>query len=335
MESISSHLSQAVIDAAHHSHPHHWLLSDLLEGLAKWTSPPAYFTQNAYAWCSAICEKNEDLDTCKDLLVSALRLGFRRDDTYSMQYPPIHTKHHKRMIHVAFSTGDADTIADALCAWTHGDTPQLRFPSLGACADHLVNLSGMKFSPRLRQMVICTIECTGYPEFERVGIEKLVPLLNSLEIEAHEMEWRSRWTSFLWSVLRSPPGQQYLSSHYWRRIVPMAMQPGLFVLHFESSDLETMRIFEEAGDWERLEVWIGMMWVLELSEDVVQVEEVERATRALFRNRPSALRTVEGWMLAASEDDDSLYARHRDTFWKVCDQAKEEVERSLQIPESW
>lgn len=115
----------------------------------------------------------------------------------------------------------------------------------------------------------------------------------------------------------------------------MAMQPGLFILHFESSDLETMRIFEEAGDWERLEVWIGMMWVLELPEDVVQVEEVERATRALFRNRPSALRTVEGWVLAASEDDDSLYARHRDTFWKVCDQAKEEVERSLHIPESW
>jgi len=337
LESISSLLSQAVINAASNSHPHHQLLSDLLGGLAKWASPPAYFTQYAYAWCSAICEKNEDIDACKDLLVSALKLGFRRDDIYvdSMRYNPVHTDHHKRMIDVIFSTGNTDTIADALCAWTIGDTPQLRFPFLGACADHLVNLTGMEFPPRLRRMVIRAIECIGYPEFERAGIEKFVPLLNGLEIEVHEMGWRSRWTSFLWNVLRSFPGQRHLSSHYWQYIVPMAMQPGLFPLHLKPSDLDTMKSFEEAEDWERLEVWVGMMWILELPEEGIEVEEVERATRTLFCKRPGAFQTVEEWVLGASEEN-SLYVQHGDIFRMVCDEARKEAgrKRSLQMPES-
>lgn len=176
-------------------------------------------------------------------------------------------------------------------------------------------------------MVTRAIECIGYPEFERLRIEKLVHLLTSLEIEVHVMEWRSRWTLFLWSVLRSLPGQEHMSSHYWKRIVPMAIQPGLFSLELKPSDLETMRSFEEAGDWERLEVWIGMMWILELPGDGVHAGEVERATRTLFHNRPNALQVVEGWVLGASEDEDSLYARHEDTFRAVCDQTREEIMR--------
>lgn len=317
LESILSHLSQAVINAAHHSHPHHWLLSDLLGGLVKWISPPTYLMHHAYGWCSAICEKNEDLGACKDLLMLALQLGFRQYHIYPdwIQFPPVHTEYHKRMIDVVFSIGDIDTVADALCAWTLGDTPQLRFPSLGACADHIVSLPDVKSSQRLRHMVIHAIECIGYPEFERVGVQKLVPLLNGLKIEVHEMEWRSRWMSFLWSVLRSPPGQQYLSPHYWQCIVPMAMQPGLFALSIDPSDLEIMKSFEEAGDWEKLEVWIGMMWILELPEDMVQVEveEVKQVTQILFYKHPNALKTVEGWVLGVSEERDSLSTRHEDT----------------------
>ena len=338
LKEISSRLSRAVINAAGHSHPHHWLLSDLLDGLAKWTSPPAYFTRYAYEWCAAICKENEDLDACKDLLVSALRLGFRRDDIYlgSPPYHPVHPDHHKRMIDVVFSTGNTDTIADALCAWTIDDTPQHRFSSLGACADHLVNLAGTKFPKRLRRMVIRAIEGIGYPEFERVGIEKFVPLLNGLNIEVCEMgQDLSLWTSHLWNVLRSSLGQEQLSSHYWQHIVPMAMQPGLNPLHVKSSDLDTMRSFEKKGDWKRLEVWIGMMWVLELPGGGIEVREVERATRTLFRERPGAFQTVEGWVLEASESD-SLYTQHGNIFRMVCDEARKEEERkrSSQMPQS-
>lgn len=45
--------------------------------------PLAYLAQYAYAWFSAICEKNEDLTVYKELLVLALRLGFRRDDIHA------------------------------------------------------------------------------------------------------------------------------------------------------------------------------------------------------------------------------------------------------------
>ena len=87
---------------------------------------------------------------------------------------------------------DADTTANALHTWILYDPARLRFPSLGACADHLVGLMDMVFLPKLQRMT-CSIEYIEHPESERVGIAKLVRLLNSLEIEAHEIEWRSRW----------------------------------------------------------------------------------------------------------------------------------------------
>lgn len=331
LESILSHLSQAVIDVAFYSHPRHWLLSDIFASLTKWTSPPAHLTQHAYQWCSAICEKNEDLSVCGDLLTLALRLGFRRADVRVdwMRYPLVHTTYHGRMIDIVFSTKDPDVIADALCAWTLSDILQLHFPSLGACVDRFADLADMEIPPRLRRMVIRSIESLGHPEFD--GIAGLVPLLNRLEVEAHEIEWGSRWTRFLLSVFRSSLGRQCLSSHYWQRIVPMSMRPGLFDLCLLPSDLEAMRSFEELGDWEKLEVWIGLMWILELPEGGINVEEVGQVTRTLFRNRPSALRTVHEWALGASEDVDSLYSRHGDTFRTVCDQAREEIERERSL----
>jgi len=113
------------------------------------------------------------------------------------------------------------------------------------------------------------------------------------------------------------------------------MQPGLFPLHLKPSDLDTMKSFEEAGDWERLEVWVGMMWILELPEEGIEVEEVERATRTLFYKRPGAIQTVEEWVLGASEEN-SLYVQHGDVFRMVCIEARKEAERkrSLQMPES-
>lgn len=250
------------------SHSDHRLLFDLFDSLSKWISPP-YIAQQAYEFCSAVCEKDGDLDECKTLLVSALKLGFRRDDVYldSLRYPLNHTIHHTRMIDVVFSTGNVDTIADALYVWTLGDTPQLRFHSLSTCAEHLVDLADWEFSSRLRRMTIRAIECIGYQEFERVVVVKLVRLLNKLKIEVHEMEWRSRWTLFLLNVLRSQQGQQNLSSNYWQDVVSMAVQHGLFGLCLGPSDFEIMRSFVETGDWEKLEVWIGLMWVLELPED--------------------------------------------------------------------
>ena len=163
---------------------------------------------------SAICEANENLGECRDLLISALKLGFRRGIIHrdAARYPLDHTVYHNRIIDVLFPTRDANFIADALFAWTSRDIPQLRFPSLSACADHLVNLVDVKFSPRFRQLVIRAVDRIGYREFERVGTEKLVHLLNKLETEVHEMEWRSLWTSFLSNVFRSPPGLQSLAS---------------------------------------------------------------------------------------------------------------------------
>ena len=109
------------------------------------------------------------------------------------------------------------------------------------------------------------------------------------------------------------------------------MRPDLFNPCLQPSDLEVVRSFEESGDWENLEVWIGLVWILEPPQDRINVEEAGQVTQMLFRNRPSALQAVHEWMLETLEDMDSLYPWHGDTFRTVRDQAKEEIERERSL----
>jgi len=66
---------------------------------------------------------------------------------------------------------------------------------------------------------------------------------------------------------------------------------------------------------------------IEVLEDGMRVDEVEWATRRLFHNQPSALQMVKEWVLGVSEDKDSLYGLHGDTFRTLCEQARKGVKR--------
>ena len=61
--------------------------------------------------------------------------------------------------------------------------------------------------------MIRSIGCIWYPEFEWVGIVKLVRLLNSLGVEALEIVWGSRGTLFLLNVCACLPVTDKVSFH--------------------------------------------------------------------------------------------------------------------------
>jgi hypothetical protein len=76
-----------------------------------------------------------------------------------------------------------------------------------------------------------------------------------------------------------------------------------------------MKSLEEAQDWEKLETWMLVVWWSEYDySDPVPIQDIERATLTLFRQRPSAIPRFEGLLenrtLSLSISIPPLYSTH-------------------------
>jgi hypothetical protein len=104
--------------------------------------------------------------------------------------------------------------------------------------------------------------------------------------------------------------------HYWHLLGKSALgtdfseTPGL-------RSVEMMRSFEEAEDWEKLEVWMVVVWQsLPQSTPAPTMEDVERVTRKLLLQRPSALQRFKTYANGAhstlrTRPNSSRYATRR------------------------
>jgi len=241
------------------------------------------------------------------LPIKALEIGFRlvRLDRYE---PAIHhTPHHNWMFEVAFSSDDDEIIADAVYAWiTSWDNTQA-----GSFVHYFAKRveNTRPFTTRLREVGIRAICYILSSEFTASALET-VRLLNRLEAGADDIFVDdvfipSEWVRGLTWVIRSPSGFESLSSHNWRflgELTPHAPYVECFALR----DMEIMRSLEGAEDWEKLEVWMEIVWRSlrslpssapnDSTEDVPtpeSVEGIEQATLKLLSQQPSALQRLE------------------------------------------
>jgi len=275
-----------------------------------------------------------------DLPIRALEIGFRQPGPY--QSAIHHTSHHNWMFGVAFSSNDDEIIADAMCAWIADSdhTPAGSF--VHYFAERVENTR--PFPPRLREAcihAICHIRCSELT----VSALETVRLLNRLEADVDDTAAYGPIRSFNWVrllvwVIRSPSGFESLSSHNWcllGKLTPHTSFPERFALR----DVEVMRLLEEAEDWEKLEVWMEIVWrSLESSpsstpddstEDVQAPEEmedvptpesvegIEQATLKLFLRQPSALQRFENLCEAYG-----FWERWTDKLKRICDRARAE-----------
>jgi hypothetical protein len=220
------------------------------------------------------------------LLPIILEIGFRlaRPD-HRPALHLTHTPHHEWMFKVAFSSDDDEVIADAVNVWvTGGDqTP----PDSFVC--YLAAFVGRKrpFSPRLRQAAIRAIEPIKHSVLEVSGLET-IRLLNRLNVHLDEMVDKCVWARLLAKVICLPAGSESLSPHYWRLLEKLALATNFSITPGLQS-VEVMRSLEEAGDWERLEVWTVVVWQsLSQPMPAPTMEDVERVTLKLLSQRPSA-----------------------------------------------
>ena len=297
LEQILRQLSEAILLAVKGDRRQRRSIPLVLQDLAKLETRPTCLTLFAYEWCSAIHEGRRGLGDRESLLLICLELGFRHLDP---QQPPTditltHTRHHRGLVNLVFKGQNSEAIGDFLHAWTmDDDLPEPAGEMVGICGGHLVGLHNLvPFSPRLRQLIIRFAERAGYKGFEGAGVEKLVELLDHLHVTVEEMDDTDKWASLLLDVIRSSEGPQRLSHCYWEFLVERAVFRGL---EFWNTDaLKIAKSLIDAQEWDKLECWIGTVWMVSESARITG-EDLERSTLLLLRQRPGAAQKLEQWI---------------------------------------
>lgn len=192
------------------------------------------------------------------LLPISLEIGFRLADP-SRDWDALdleHTPHHEWIFEIIFSGEDDETTADALGVWLADREHMLP----GLCSRYLAKRMerDVPFSPRLRQVVIHALQRNWNNELA-ASAPDVVRLLNSLDVNVEDVKGRKEWTRLLIGVIRSPPGLEGLSPHHWDLLYKLILVTDI-VGGFAHRDAEVMKVLEEAGDWEKLEVWIVTLW---------------------------------------------------------------------------
>jgi len=233
-----------------------------------------------------------DREQCAHLLLRTLEVGFRLADINRRRprFDLEHTSHHDQIFEAVFSSGDDEAIADALGAWIVGE----RSPA-SSCAHYFAKRMERTtpLSPRLRRAGIRALE----HNWPRMSISDAVYLLNCLDVEVDDlvenddvyaMLNEDSWFQQLREAIHSPTGLESLSSHYWRLLGELPSEPS-FRREIVPRDVDVMKSLEEVEDWEKLGVWMPIVWGLlvhKFKPDLV--EDIKRVTLKLASHCPPA-----------------------------------------------
>ena len=326
-EEIINQVSRAIVSALNTSHPRRTLVKDVLSSLTRVENRPWCWTEMAYKWCAVIWENRQHCEDWRKLLLLSLEIGFRHlDPQQSWIFADLtHTEGHRELIDEVFKSGESEAIADLLCALTVADPPYIpAHPLLDICARHIVDLQDgttLPFSPRLRHLVIRSVELIGYKRFEEVGAERFFELLNHLHIRVGDMDYPPTWTSILLDAVQSSEGVRHLAVHSWELLVelitffPRESEDVVRGPHVANSLLETQ-------GWDKLECWMGIVWMTLPLEVDDAGEGLNCPMASLFYRRPGAICKLTQWM------ERWCKVRRRDmpkSFERVCEWAHEEA----------
>ena len=268
----------------------------------------------AYKLCSMICENRQSCEGWEGLVLRSLEIGFRHFDSQRPHGRRIidkltHTEHHRELVEVVFKSKEGEAIADLLQAWTIrrtvGDDDRAD-ALLGICAGHLVDVHNLvPLSPRLRRLVIRSIAFIGYKGFEEVGVGRFVDLLSHLQIDVKDMDNRVGWMLVLLDTIKSPEGARDLSILTWELSAELATTTPFWSPRLRERiptyTPQVMALLLETREWNKLECWIGVVWMVWRPETDAAMEDIEHAMISLFRQRPGAVQKLTQWMERWSE----------------------------------
>lgn len=202
------------------------------------------------------------------------------------------------MANIVFGSQRGEVIADLLYAFTRSRvTDGSVVHPLNMCAKYLVDLPSPSPPPRLRPLVIQSIELIDHLQFETAGVENLVRLLNLLDVGIDDVDSRSSWTDLLVWIVKSNEGRDRLSYSYWELLVELSLP--YVRLHQALTAYDRLQIaisLQDAQEWDRLACWICFVWMEWPSAPGEDPGDLGRATTLVFRQRPDSIRKLERWM---------------------------------------
>jgi len=312
--------------AIYTSHPLCNPLPELLERLCNSRNQSKQLTERAYEWCSVICENYSTLEGARNLLLLSLEIGFRCIDNprQRIEAKLVYTEHHQKLANIVFSSEDGEAIADLLCAWTSWSDSHTSYPQLEMCAEYLICLHHLHpFSSRLRSHIIYAIELIGYQQFEQVGVEGFIQLLNDLQVCAKDLDYELKWARLLLDIIQSSEKIQQLSLSSWEFLAELAADWS-YGLGARTYNPQIMISLEDAKEWDKLKCWIGVVWMVWPPESGhTTEEEFEHMLLSLFHQQPSVLQKLEEQI----EQWSQAYQQNRipKSFKQVCKQAHDKA----------
>ena len=321
-ELILDKLSKVGLPAINGTPTQQKVVLTILSDLVKLETTPERLTKITYEWCSVIYENRQSVQNWERLLLLCLESGFRRLDfrRQSIKTTITHTEHHRGLVDVVFRSQESEVIADLLHAWTMNDLRYLAARLLGPCTGHLIGLQNLvSSSPRLRRLVIRSVELTGYEGFEGVGAERFVEFLNHLYVTAKDLDDGSRWVKLLLRTIQSSEAPQHLSHSYWELLAELTVSSRRLKVNFMDG-LQITTSLTEAREWSKLECWMGIFWMC-LPEEADPTEgDLGYSMSLLFRHQPGAIQKLEQWMERWRREH---YNRVPKSFQQLCKRAHE------------
>jgi len=325
MEEILYRSSRAICSAITGTEVQRKCIPHVLDDLIGLETRPACLTEIAFNLCSVIHENRESLEDWKGLLLASLEIGFRhlshQDQPARFWFFSIEI--HPGIADVVFGSRKSEAIADLLHARILCRSPCSPGDIL---AERLVCLHNLvPSSPRLRRLVIRSVELIGYGKFEEVGVERFVGLLNHLHVAVEDMDDHSKWLELLLETLKTPERAQHLSYWYWELLVELVTSEQLPSINGAAYYLEITAFLAGAQEWNKLECWMGTVWALWPPEaDGITEEDLGHSIHLLFRKRPGAFEKLKQWMEQWSQTNDEKIP---DSFQRICERAQEVAQR--------
>ena len=264
---------------------------------------PRYLTDMAYEWCSVICMNYQNLVDGQRLLFLSLEIGFRHINpkNIALWRPLTHSEHHHKLADIVFGSGDNETIADLLLAWTFGyGYNDLSSGPLITCARHItLQVKPQPFPSRLRKVITHSIGAIGYKGFREVGMEGFIALLDSLHVVAEDgtVGWWQQWTILLLDIIQSSGETQHLSHHYWELLIELSIFISQSPEPCPTYNPEIITSLKDAQEWDKLEHWMGVVWMVWPPKDDETMEKgLKSGMQSLFHHQPGAIQKLQQWM---------------------------------------
>jgi len=267
-----------------------------------------------------VCENYSSLGDGEYLLLLSLGVGFHHLNLQSecIKAKLIPTEHHQELANIVFESKSGEAIADLLCTWTSESDSHQPYTSLNICAKHLIGLHHLyPFSSRLRKFIIYAICLIDFEEFKQVGVKGFVGLLDDLQVCVEDLYHRDKWIRLLLDTVQSPEGIQYLSLPY-RELLVELVSSSPWTLEDSTYSPHTMTSLKEAEEWNKLECWMGIVWMAWPPEEGETTEEdLRHITLLLFHQLSGTIQTLERWI----EKWNYGYGQIPESFQRICKQA--------------